>query len=333
MLGFVYDLIGYISTILVPVFVYFFTRYLAANNYSPGWDVFFLILIPFIRFTRSFFDGHGMFTDNCVGTEISNSVSIGMVNKAMRYSVLCNKAFKLGEISSLMQVDCFRLSLFPRNFNAIILICFCLIFGIVFMGVLVSYSFLAGFAVLFVISFFNVLISKFTSKNQQEFSKATDERMKVTNEVFNNIKFIKVNAWEEYFYDKLMARRTTEVHWLRKKMLSESAATFTMWLAPKLILAATYIVFVETGNQLIPQITFSIMSLYGYIQFYLQILPNSLSVVMECFNAMNRIQNFLLAEEINTSCITYDRFNLPSSSNKENAIEVENGNFYWDRDD
>jgi hypothetical protein len=146
--------------------------------------------------------------------------------------------------------------------------------------------------------------------------------MKVTNEVFNNIKFIKVNAWEEYFYDKLMARRATEVHWLRKKMLSEAAATFTMWLAPKFILAATYILFVEIGNTLKPQITFSIMSLYGYLQFYLQILPNALSVVIECNNATKRIQNFLLAEEINLSCITYDRFNLPSSTNKENAIEV-----------
>jgi hypothetical protein len=85
----------------------------------------------------------------------------------MKYSVLCNKTFKLGEISSLMQVDCFRLSLLPRSFNAVIDICFCLIFGIVFMGLVVSYSFLAGFAVLLVISIFNILISRFTAKNQQ----------------------------------------------------------------------------------------------------------------------------------------------------------------------
>lgn len=93
-----------------------------------------------------------------------------------------------------------------------------------------------------------------------------------------------------------MQRRTTEVFWVRKKMLSEAAATFTMWLAPKFILAATYILFVETGNSMSPQITFSIMALYGYIQFYLQILPNALSIVIESFNAMKRIQRFLLAE-------------------------------------
>ena len=49
-------------------------------------------------------------------------------------------------------------------------------------------------------------------------------------------------------------------------------------------------------------------------------------------NAIKRIERFLLAEEIDTSCITYDRFDLPSRTNKLNAIEVENGNFYWDID-
>jgi len=137
-------------------------------------DVMYLIVFPLVRFTKALFDGHGIFNDNLIGTEISNSITIGMVNKAMKYSVLCNKTFKLGEISSLVQVDCFRLSILPRNLNAVILICFVLLFSIIFMAILVTYSFLAGFAVLFIISFVNGIISKFTTKNHQDFAKATD---------------------------------------------------------------------------------------------------------------------------------------------------------------
>jgi hypothetical protein len=164
-MAFFFDWLGYTSTIVVPILVYSFANYLTYANFSAGLDVMYLLVIPFIRFTRSFFDGHGQFQNNIIGTEISNSITIGMVNKAMKYSVLCNKTFKLGEISSLVQVDCFRLSLLPRSFNAVICICWCLIFGIVFMGVVVSYSFLAGFAVLFIISFLNIMISRFTAKN------------------------------------------------------------------------------------------------------------------------------------------------------------------------
>lgn len=120
--------------------------------------------------------------------------------------------------------------------------------------------------------------------------------MKVTNEVFNNIKFVKVNAWEEYFYDKLIDRRNKELGWYRKKGLAETISTYSMWLVPKLILAATFGTYVALGNKLTAPIAFSIMCLYGYVQFYLQFLPNSLSVVIESFNAVKRIQAFLLAE-------------------------------------
>ena len=138
-------------------------------------------MIPLIRFCRSFFDAHAIFSLNLIGTEISNSVSIGMVNKAMKYSVLCNKQFKMGEISSLMQVDCFRLSLLPKNFNAILFICYCLAFSIVFMALTVGAAFLAGFGILLLMSIINLLISRTTGRYQREIAKATDNRMKITN--------------------------------------------------------------------------------------------------------------------------------------------------------
>lgn len=64
-----------------------------------------------------------------------------------------------------------------------------------------------------------------------------------------------------------------------------------MWLAPKMILAATFGTYVMSNpeNILTPPIGFSVMSLFAYVQFYLQFLPNSLSVVVETANAIRRI--------------------------------------------
>lgn len=160
-----------------------------------GTAVFWMIITPLCRFLRSFFDAHGIYNLSMLGNDIANCVALGMVSKSLRYSTLCNKQFKLGEISSLMQVDCFRLALFPKNFNAIIFISYVLVFAIVFMAVLVGPAFLAGVGVLVVASVINMMISRFTARYQKEVAQATDNRMKITNEVFNNIKFIKVNAW------------------------------------------------------------------------------------------------------------------------------------------
>ena len=77
-----------------------------------------------------------------------------------------------------------------------------LVFGVVFMGFLVGASFLAGFGVIIIASGINMIVSRKNAVYQKNIANATDERMKATNEIFNNIKFIKVNSWEEYFYDK-----------------------------------------------------------------------------------------------------------------------------------
>ena len=75
------------------------------------------------------------------------------------------------------------------------------------MGLLVKASFLSAVAVIIVVGIFNLFITKYVSGYQKHLSSGTDGRMKMTNEIFNNIKFIKVNAWEEYFYDKLEKKR------------------------------------------------------------------------------------------------------------------------------
>jgi ABC-type bacteriocin/lantibiotic exporter with double-glycine peptidase domain len=101
-----------------------------------------------------------------------------------------------------------------------------------------------------------------------------------------------------------------------------------MWLTPKMILVATFGTYVVIKGSLTSPIAFSFMSLFGYMQFYLQFLPNSLSIVNESFMAIQRIQNYLLAEEINLSCITHSRYEITEA---KDSIIIENGNFYWDR--
>ena len=54
-------------------------------------------------------------------------------------------------------------------------------------------------------SVLNFFIGKSSIKLQKLYMKEKDKRIKVTTEIFNSIKFVKVNAWEEYFYDKLNA--------------------------------------------------------------------------------------------------------------------------------
>jgi len=181
---------------LTPVLIYFISIYLVDKTKTVGIGFFYLAIVVIVRFFRSFFDAHCGYTFLLLGSDICNSLSLGMVNKSLSFSVLCNKKFKMGELAGLLQVDCARLVLFPKNFSSVIFFIYQIIFAIVFMSLVIGPSFLAGFAVTLVAGLFNVFASRFTARYQQNLAVETDNRMKISNEIFNNIKFIKVNAWE-----------------------------------------------------------------------------------------------------------------------------------------
>lgn len=292
----IFDFLMATFTLLTPVMIYFMSEYLVGDNKSVGRGFMFLGIVVAVRFFRSFFEAHCGYQFVTLGADVGNSMALGMVNKSLNFSVLCNKKFKMGELANLLQVDCFKLAQYPKHLSSVIFLIYQIALGLVFMGILVHASFLSAFAVIIVVGLFNIVITKYVAGYQKNLSLGTDGRMKMTNEVFNNIKFIKVNAWEEYFYDKLEVRRSEELKWVKKKYLAESLSTFSMWLAPKMILAAIFATFVLTGGKLTAPIAFTVMSLFSYLQFYLQFLPNSLSVVAEGSNAILRIQKFLMAE-------------------------------------
>lgn len=283
------DFLAYTLTIMTPVLIYLISEYLINGEKTVGQGIMWLIIVSLVRFFRSFFEGHAGYRLILLGLNIGNTMALSMVKKSLKYSVLCNKKFKMGELANLLQVDCFRLAQFPKNMSTVICIIYVIIFGVAFMGFLVQASFLAGFGVIILASIINMIVSRWTAAYQKGIAESTDNRMKASNEVFNNIKFIKVNAWEEYFYDKLEFLRGVELEWYKKKFNIETITTFSMWLSPKMILAATFGVFVYSGGELKASIAFSVMSLFSYIQFYLQFLPNSLSIVIESANAIRRI--------------------------------------------
>lgn len=55
-----------------------------------------LIIVPLVRFLRSFFEGHGNYKLTQLGNDLGNTLALSMVKKCLKYSVLCNKKFKMG---------------------------------------------------------------------------------------------------------------------------------------------------------------------------------------------------------------------------------------------
>ena len=148
--------------------------------------------------------------------------------------------------------------------------------------------------------------------------------MKLTNEIFSNIKTIKMNGWEQFFANRLNKVRDKEIEYLRKSNMSEIFMYATMWLTPMAITISTFFMFMMFGGILTPVKAFSIIATFYLLQNPMRELPLFIINYVEFNSSTKRIQDFLLSEEIHTDHIL--RFTLLPSS--KYAIEIKNGNFY-----
>lgn len=90
------DFFAYSFTIITPVLIYLISEYLTRDEKTTGEGILWLVIVALVRFFRSFFDGHANYKLTQLGTDVGNTMVLGMVKKSLRYSVLCNKKFKMG---------------------------------------------------------------------------------------------------------------------------------------------------------------------------------------------------------------------------------------------
>lgn len=126
----------------------------------------------------------------------------------------------------------------------------------------VGTTFLAGFGVMCVMGLFNYFLGKVSVKTQKNFMKEKDKRIKITNEVFSQIKFIKVNSWEENFYEKLDAARELELFWIKRKYWITLGQILSSWATPVFVINATFAWYTLVGNSINAENAFIVISMF-----------------------------------------------------------------------
>lgn len=82
--------------------------------------------------------------------------------------------------------------------------------------------------------------------------------------------------------------------------------------------------YVFLGNELTAEVAFPVVSTFVMLQGPLRMLPGQITNLIECFVGLKRIQDYLLAEEVDTKYIKKNDWMHPDA-----AVKIENGNFYW----
>ncbi|CAG8807269.1 3136_t:CDS:2, partial [Racocetra persica] len=230
--------------------------------------------------------------------------------------------FTNGKITNLMSTDTTRIDYACGYFHVIwcspIQICIALSLLLFNIGL----SALVGFALLALVGPMQCMVVSLLARARTKAASVTDERIKLIQEILLGIKAIKCYALEDNFADALNQLRNKEISLVRFLLIIRSAITGVSMAVPIFACILSFITFSLTGGILDAEIVFSSLALFGTLRVPLLRLPIVIGSITDAYVAINRINEFLLADELSV---------LPVINPDEKyAIKVTDGEFIWE---
>lgn len=262
-----------------------------------------------------------------VGMQLRATLTLSIFAKAVRLSPAGKRGRSTGRIVTLVSSDCENLQAVTQNLNVLwssparIVISVALLYQ-----QLGPSAFVALGLLLALIPVQKVLVTKMRTLLKKSLGQ-TDERVKLTNEVMGAMSVVKSYAWEDSLYQRITDVRAEELKWIRSSAIYRGWNFFIIAAIPILATVLTFLVFTATGHVLTPQKAFVALSLFGVLRMPLFLLPQIIAQVTSASVALNRIQDFLLAEEIEESSLS------PAAKPGETAIRLPPSDFTWEAED
>ena len=229
-----------------------------------------------------------------------------------------------GEIINFIQIDANKLiqtfASSPYLIIAPLKIVICVYLLFKFYGW--SYAIGLGFLLLMLgISYF--VVSKQMTWNIKYLANK-DERMKLTNQVFENLKFLKFYSWDSEFKSKIIDKRGIEMHSFSNLMKYQLFNIFLFWTSPVVTAVSTIGSYYFFNGNLNPKIIYTGMSIFSAIQVPIRVMPMSINALIDLTISLKRIEVFLKQpnkNEFNLNDLAYN--------DCENAIVLKKSSFTW----
>ncbi|CZR43506.1 uncharacterized protein FPRO_07577 [Fusarium proliferatum ET1] len=150
----------------------------------------------------------------------------------------------------------------------------------------------------------------------------TDQRVTLTQEILQSIRFVKYFGWEGFFQSRLGNIRASETRALRIMHLIRCAVGTLAQFLPVLAIMITFIVYAVVNGSLDPAVVFSSLAMLYLLRVPTNWLPVSLSLAADAVQSIKRIEGFLLAEEVQA-------YTVPDVTLAP-AVKLSNASFTWE---
>jgi ABC-type bacteriocin/lantibiotic exporter with double-glycine peptidase domain len=124
---------------------------------------------------------------------------------------------------------------------------------------------------------------------RKTYMKTQDRRMNLTTEFLQNIKIIKMYAWEKIFLKLIGERRNDELKVLNKLQRLSSISTTFIYFFPSLLQTATFTGAIYYRGSISLGEAFLIMNIFRILQGPITQLPNFVGAALNFLVSMKRI--------------------------------------------
>ena len=228
-----------------------------------------------------------------------------------------------GKVVNLMSVDTYRVDQASGMFHMIWTAPVACIITLVLLIVNLTYSALAGFGLLVIGLPLLTKAVKSLFVRRRAINKITDQRVSLTQEILQAVRFVKFFGWESAFLSRLGEIRNREIRSIQVLLAIRNAINAVSMSLPIFASMVAFITYSLTSHDLAPAHVFSSLALFNSLRMPLNLLPLVIGQVIDAWSSVYRIQEYLLSEEAEDEA----KFD----SDAKNAVEVNHTDFTWER--
>ena len=210
-------------------------------------------------FTHKIIFAHMVYQFDTLSTNITNVLKMMIYTKSLRFNSLANKQFTEAEVINYMQTDAGRFGGIGYHISAFFYGPIQIVAGLFLIYTFVGTSFLGAVGVMVLLAIFSFVNGRTQRAINEKVLKAKDERLKVTKEMLDIIRFIKISVIEKFFFKKIDEKRAVELALYVKRGVVVTIQSLAYRFSVPLMLSCTFAMYQLTGHQITPRIAFSVM--------------------------------------------------------------------------
>ena len=256
------------------------------------------LIFIIIKFIRAIMLNHLDFHNIILSEKITNEMTSLLYEKILKGSTATNLSNKgEGEKLNLIEQDAEEIgSLFylgPFVFTAPIKIGI----SIYFLFRLLGYRFFYAIIALIILMFLILILQIIYVRNLEILLKYKDNRMKIVTFVFQMLKNIKLNGWDEEFIKRIKIKRDDELLYTKKNLNIEIIRFVLNSNINLLIMIIALGVYVTSNDKLEISVLFTSFQLVNSMTFPIMLIPTFFNQIFKNILSIQRLQNYLFTEE------------------------------------